>query len=426
MTTKIVENFYIETHLTENLFHFAQEDLFLMATRINKKRKFLFVSTVLGKHLAVKAAIPQLTGRLLAMLLEGDTHQMQTAVDGIKGITEPNNALKKLHQIEAKVPTLFIGFAETATALGHATFSHFNSNAQYVHTTREQIINHDELLTFEEEHSHATSHRLYGEFKQPFERIVLIDDEISTGKTLVNIIDTLKKAFPHVENYAVLSILNWLSTENEARLKALGCIQFHSIVKGQFECQGEPLVIEAAKSTSTIVPVITQLSVKTQLPLVLGHSIDEGRNENKAAYLQQTGRFIISADDANPQMMKQLAAELKPHCESGKTLVIGTGEFMYIPMQLASELGDDVYFHATTRSPIYVEEAPYTITEKLCFDSPENNGVENYLYNISAHNYEQAFVIIERIKNPEALQSIKKALILTNIPKIMLVVLSEV
>lgn len=33
--------------------------------------------------------------------------------------------------------TLFIGFAETATALGHAVFNTFQSNAIYIHTTRE-------------------------------------------------------------------------------------------------------------------------------------------------------------------------------------------------------------------------------------------------------------------------------------------------
>lgn len=426
MTTKIVENYYIKTQFTENKFQFAEEELFLMATRINKKRKFLFVSTVLGKHLAVKAAVPQLTGRLLAMLLADDLQQMQIAVDGMKGVTEPNNALKKLHQIEAAVPTLFIGFAETATALGHATFSHFSNNAYYVHTTREQLISQVEILTFEEEHSHATSHRLYGDSQQPFERIVLIDDEISTGKTLYNIIGILKEAFPTVKNYAVLSILNWLSQENEARLKSLGPIEFHSIVKGQFECIGEPLLVEAAELPTEIVPIISHLPVKTVLPTIAGCSIDEGQQQNNADYLQQTGRFMMAAEDYNHEAIKQLATELKEHCTNGKTVVIGTGEFMYIPMQIAAELGDDVYFHATTRSPIHVEKAPYTITQKLCFDSPENSGVENYLYNLATYKYEQAFVFVERAKDIQALQSLKNALAMTNIPKIMIVVLSGV
>lgn len=426
MKTKIVENYSIVTNFTENKFNFAQEELFLMATRINKKRKFLFVSTVLGKHLAVKAAIPQLTGRLLAMVLENDREQMQIAVDGMKGLIEPNKALKELKQIDAKVPTLFIGFAETATALGHATFSHFKGNAQYVHTTREQLVDHEQILAFEEEHSHATSHRLYGEIKQPFERIVLIDDEISTGKTLVNIIATLKKAFPHVKEYAALSILNWLSVENEERLKQLGQIEFHSLVKGEFECFGDPILVGEKEATVAKEPTISKLQVATKLPIIKGHSIDEGQHENRANYLQQTGRFMMAAADYNSEVITQLADELKGHCQSGKTLVIGTGEFMYIPMQIAAELGDDVYFQATTRSPIHAEQAPYTITEKISFDSPENNGVENYLYNTSIHNYEQAFVIIERIRNEEALQSLKNALATTNIPKIMIVVLNEV
>lgn len=54
--------------MTDNPYDFAITDLFKMATRINKKRQFLFVSTVLGKHLAVQPQVPILTGALLAMM----------------------------------------------------------------------------------------------------------------------------------------------------------------------------------------------------------------------------------------------------------------------------------------------------------------------------------------------------------------------
>ena len=60
---------------------------------------------------------------------------------------------------------------------------------------------------------------------------------------------------------------------------------------------------------------------------------------------------------------------------------------MYVPMQIASYMGSGVYFQATTRSPIYqTDRESYTIQNKFIFDSPENTGVINHLYNIKPIN----------------------------------------
>lgn len=64
----IFQDYEIDITITNNPYDFAVTDLFKMAARINKKRKFLFVSTVLGKHLAVRPQVPILTGTLLAMM----------------------------------------------------------------------------------------------------------------------------------------------------------------------------------------------------------------------------------------------------------------------------------------------------------------------------------------------------------------------
>lgn len=66
----ILPNYSIDIEITHNPHNFALTDLFQMAARINKKRQFLFVSTVLGKHLAVRPQIPLLTGALLAMMYD--------------------------------------------------------------------------------------------------------------------------------------------------------------------------------------------------------------------------------------------------------------------------------------------------------------------------------------------------------------------
>src|SRR5574342_192438 len=58
----------IETKIevVENMYNLPIYDLFTMAARINKKRSFLFVSKVLGKHLPILPEKGMLTAALLA------------------------------------------------------------------------------------------------------------------------------------------------------------------------------------------------------------------------------------------------------------------------------------------------------------------------------------------------------------------------
>ncbi|MEG0258516.1 MAG: phosphoribosyltransferase family protein [Lysinibacillus sp.] len=440
----IIQDYEMMLTLTKNDYAFASAELLRMAARINKKRGFLFVSTVLGKHLAVPPQMPLLTGALLAMI-----YAQKTYVEKSDLIPSVVNALKKqeyaqevLRQVESQriqLPeeTLFIGFAETATALGHAVFKTFQSNATYIHTTREQIADLEPFVTFEEEHSHATSHRLYVEDTEKLlkaKRIVLIDDEITTGNTVINIIETLRQRFPDVKDYTILSILDWRSASQRKQFEQLQQqwgmnIQFYSIVSGTFTCIGTPLL-----TTQPIEPVIESLnevellSISEKIDRKYYRSIAENGKENNAPYMMATGRLALTAEQHQEQreQLGKIARKLKSMRKGGPTLVVGTGEFMYVPMQLAAEMGEDVYFQSTTRSPIYHSNEPdYTITEKIAFDSPENNGVENYLYNIEIRPYSELFLIVERIANKEAINSITKALQSLHIENIHIICMHE-
>lgn len=89
---------------------------------------------------------------------------LSTVVKALKDRVNLDEVQKSVEgTIELTEETLFIGFAETATALGHAVFNAFHSNAMYIHTTREVLPDFEPFITFEEEHSHATSHRIYTE-----------------------------------------------------------------------------------------------------------------------------------------------------------------------------------------------------------------------------------------------------------------------
>lgn len=107
-----------------------------------------------------------------------------------------------------------------------------------------------------------------------------------------------------------------------------------------------------------------------------------------------------------------------------KTLVLGTGEFMYIPMRIAALLGEGVQFHSTTRSPIYAHPNSY-IYNQYTFESPDHSGVQNYAYNIPIQHYDEVFIIAERITNERALQQLIDALSQAQIPQMTIVTLTD-
>lgn len=63
---QILNSLTVDIYITENPYNLLPEDLFVMVARINKKRSFLFVSKVLGKHIPIDPKIGLLTGELLA------------------------------------------------------------------------------------------------------------------------------------------------------------------------------------------------------------------------------------------------------------------------------------------------------------------------------------------------------------------------
>jgi len=439
----ILPNYSIDIEMTHNPHNFALADLFQMAARINKKRQFLFVSTVLGKHLAVLPQIPLLTGTLLAMMYDQhfSSQTVNTVPSVVKALKEGTDIKELLNSVEGSIElaqeTLFIGFAETATALGHAVFNAFQANAMYIHTTREVLPDIEPFVTFEEEHSHATSHRIYTEepdVLQQAKRIVLIDDEITTGNTVINIIQTLRKKFPFVKQYAVLSILDWRSAQQRMVFQQLEeqwgiSIEFIAIMCGQFSCTGKPSLTSTQPNVTTLAAQdTTLLPVNDPIDRLFYYSVAENGIINNQPYLQATGRFMLTSTQHFEQkkMLQAIAKQLKELRTNGPALVIGTGEFMYVPMQIASYLGNDVYFQSTTRSPIYrTDDLDYTITEKIVFESPENNGVENYLYNVQSNPYTELFLMVERIANKEVVARVVEALQSVSSAKVYVICMHE-
>src|SRR6478735_9709603 len=147
-------------------------ELLGLALRRNPKRAHLLVSNVLGKHVPQKPSV-----------VYGAGYGLGERVRALLGEDQARRAV-------------VLGYAETATGLGHAVADGLR-DAPYLHSTRRPVAGVAQAGGFEEAHSHATSHLLLpenpgllagGGTGSDASVLVLVDDEFSTGNTVLNTI----------------------------------------------------------------------------------------------------------------------------------------------------------------------------------------------------------------------------------------------
>lgn len=424
----VAEGLKVKITIESNPFGIEPDSLFKMAARINKKRSFLFVSPVLGKHLPVNPSVSLLIGRALALVYGGQIEGYQKEIQTI--LNEPEGQRQfTIDQLQHAVvnferPITVIGFCETATALGQAFFESFTSAAKYIHTTREEVTDRESVLSFEEEHSHATAHRVYAEDPDFFNddtEVVLVDDEVTTGKTNLNIIRDIIRMYPQKKRFTIVSILDWRNAENQQAFRELEqelTIQINevSLLKGTVEEIGKVAELKEDSLITDKEPsaLMLQQPFKKKLPKlscsIAAVTIDD--KLEKPAYLTATGRFGLAERHYEEEQWMQIGTQLKELRQEGTALVLGTGEFMYLPMRIASLMGEDVLFHTTTRSPILSRnQLNYPIFNKREFPSPEQAGVTNYVYGIPKEKgYQDIFVVFERIADRKSLHELNRTL----------------
>lgn len=405
---KLWEQLELSVTIHQTYKGLSPDALFSMALRVNKKRQFLFVSHLLAKHLAVHPALALGTGTLLASVLMEDAgllpfphtsevvHMIETGVPD-KEIGEKASA----HKSTLPQKTVFIGMAETATGLGHAVFHHFDK-AVYLHTTREEIAKLTPSFVFEEEHSHATSHKVYAPegVLETADTIVLIDDEISTGNTLLNLVSALDEQFPG-KTYKSLSILDWRNKKQQQKLAEMAeerniQLDVLALMSGEFE------LIHGSSPDEPELPYLNSSASEAPeslgIPGILPYHSETGQN-----YVPLTGRFGLTSEEHRniDAWTGELAASLQPDSTSKRPLVIGIGENMYLPLRFALALDGDPLVQTTTRSPIFAADTEgYPIKEKVKFNLPDANGIDQFLYNINSLAIDKIYLISESVVDP--------------------------
>ena len=351
--------------VTINYLDKPVEDVIKMAKRHNNpKRDFLFVNTLLGKHIAVQGRDALMMHRAL-----GD---------------KVYELFKEKGWENKKV--LLVGFAETATALAQNIMFYslkfkekFPLNiVGYTQTTREGLLSNQYTnIAFEEEHSHATSQKLYFDKELDYDVVLFVEDEITTGNTILNFISQFEK-HQSGKDYAVASILNWQNDKDAKTFSEKG-VEVAFLVRGKMKGKLPSFSIEEGKEYD-----LYHDDADYKVNLTLCH------NPRLPMTAEQFSKYVSFGDNKDKEFSKLIS--LKD--SKKKTLIIGTEENMFIPIFFAVIIDADV--KATTRSPIESSlEDGYPISSRLKLNSAYESGRVTYLYDMDLGNYEQFVIFVE-------------------------------
>ena len=373
-------------------------DLVGVAARRNPRRAHLLVSTVLGKHIPAEPGLVISTGRLLGELV-AEILGRSTSVDwatlaatAVRGADPAPllDALDEVRAARAQASVVVLGFAETATSLGHLVADQLVAEC-YLHSTRRSVPGVEVAGTFEEGHSHATSHLLMPiptGLLDPTDTIVLVDDELSTGKTAMGTIEALHARLPR-KRYVLASLIDLRNDADVAQMSLLasrlGClIDVVSLTRGTVTLPDGLMAAVAdhlAGLEAPAVETVSEIGAVSNCEINWPSEVPDG---GRHGFL---GSDRPSFEEALNSAAISLSAAVHQRVPRGsRVVVVGTEELMYLPLRLAAVLGADfdVRFQSTTRSPVLALDDPgYPVRRAFTFADAEGaTDAPRFVYNV--------------------------------------------
>lgn len=328
---------------------YKENELVKVAKRENNnKRKYLVINRLQGKHIPANA---------------------KTTFDMFDSLSE------QLKEKYIGQRLLLIGFAETATAIGARLAVKLNS--YYMQTTREQIPN-AEYLFFTESHSHATEQKLVKDDIEcvidSIDRIIFVEDEVTTGNTIMKIINILEENYPNKVKFSVASLLNGMDENSLIKYKNKS-IGIHYLVKTNHE----PYTAIADSYSGDGEYIGKDITIPTT------------NIEKYSAGSYQNARRLVYGESYQ-ESCETLWSDISKKLDEGdkKFLVIGTEEFMYPALYVAEKLlecGVDAKCHSTTRSPIAVSsEIDYPLHKRYELVSFYDDNRITFIYDLQKYD----------------------------------------
>ncbi len=373
-------------------------ELLGLALRRNPKRAHLLVSNVLGKHVPQSPAVVYGYGFALGL-----------RVRDLLGEDQARRAV-------------VLGYAETATGLGHSVADGVGL-APCLHSTRRPVEGVARAGGFEEAHSHATSHLLLPENPGLLATdgpLVLVDDEFSTGNTILNTIRDLHERYPR-GRYVIVALVDMRSAADLGRLAdfaheidatvdlvtaASGTVRLpagvlekgQALVAEQEQQQQQEQRREQEHGSAAVVPgPRTEPGTVARVDLGWPQGLADGGRHGF------TPEHRTRLEGALPAMAARVAEALPADSAHGRVLVLGFEELMYAPLRLAvalEKLTDaEVRYSTTTRSPVLAVDDPgYAIRTRLVFpahDDPADGPGERYAYNVAGAGFDAVVAVVD-------------------------------
>lgn len=334
---------------------YSVDDLVRLAKRDNNNiRPYLYVNPIQGKHIPTNPEDTMMMCRTLANMVKA---------------AYPSDRL------------FVIGFAETATGIAAGVCHYLDNVVFYQNTTREHVEN-EEYLYFTESHSHATDQMLringVGNCFGNIDRVVFIDDEVTTGNTICKLAGILKGKYRVSEiKYSIVSILNSMTNLRVKQLKDEG-IECLFILDLPFEYKKESIMdILYEKDRDTLLMSDEPMNIEC---IEFDTKVDARGTVSFKDYERENNRFAIEVEE---NMGDKRYSDL---------LVLGTEECMYPAIRLGETLKRDgiaekVKVHATTRSPIIASSAEgYPLSHRYRIRSAYDKTRNTYVYNLNKYN----------------------------------------
>ncbi|WP_323702482.1 TRSP domain-containing protein [Mammaliicoccus sp. Dog046] len=145
-------------------------------------------------------------------------------------------------------------------------------------------------------------------------------------------------------------------------------------------------------------------------------------------YFISTGRFTLNGKEQqiSESLFQRMGELLNDLLDDKPKLVIGVGEFLYVPLQIARYLpGKEINVQGTTRFNFEASTLKHS-NKKISFMSPLERTITHYLYNLEIDQYDEIIVFVERLRHKTEIDDLVQQLKILGAKSILVIEMTSI